>query len=47
MDAYRFMYEGRRIDIHNTAEQLEMEDGDLIDVTRVQHGEYFNPSFDE
>jgi len=38
VDTLRFMYEGRRINDHDTPKQLDMQDEDIIEVYQEQTG---------
>ena len=38
MDSLRFMYEGRRINDHDTPKELEMQNEDIIEVYQEQTG---------
>ena len=38
LNAVRFLFDGNRINPSQTPEQLEMEDGDVIDVMVEQQG---------
>jgi len=38
VDALRFMYEGRRINDHDTPKELEMQEDDIIEVYQEQTG---------
>ena len=42
METFKFYYDGRRVQDRSTAESLEMEDGDVIDVYVDQIGGGFD-----
>uniref|UniRef100_A0A1D1XS33 Small ubiquitin-related modifier n=1 Tax=Anthurium amnicola TaxID=1678845 RepID=A0A1D1XS33_9ARAE len=42
LSSLRFLYDGERVQSHNTPQELEMEDGDAIDVMVEQIGGRIN-----
>lgn len=42
METFKFYYDGRRVQCRDTAESLEMEEGDVIDVYVDQIGGGFD-----
>ncbi|RIA95929.1 ubiquitin-related domain-containing protein [Glomus cerebriforme] len=42
LSSLRFLYDGERVQSHNTPQELEMEDGDAIDVMVEQIGGQIN-----
>ena len=40
LNSVRFLFDGRRVEAHHTPEELEMEEGDMIEATVEQQGTF-------